>query len=357
MTTYNSIPTKHHKREVVLVVDDAPENIDILSEILSPFYIVKAALSGAKAIDIARAEPELNIILLDIEMPQMTGYEVCEVLKKDEATKKIPIIFVTARDSIEDEEKGFKLGAVDYIKKPISPPIVKARIQTQLLLSNQNRYLEEKVIERTLQLVDSRREIIRRLGRAAEFRDNETGMHVIRMSHYSRIIASFVSNDEHWLDLLFHAAPMHDVGKIGIPDGILLKPDKLAPNEWKVMQKHSEYGAQIIGDQNCDILKMAKEIAQTHHEKWDGSGYPEGLKGQYIPITGRIVAIADVFDALTSVRPYKNAWPLEKAIQYINDNTGQHFEPQLVEIFHKALPEILHIKERYAEDKADKLTR
>lgn len=337
-------------KQLVLVVDDTPENIDILSNTLRHSYKVKAALNGKKAIQLAKAEPQPDIILLDIMMPDMDGYEVCRTLKTDPLTKRIPIIFITAKAAEEDERKGLELGAVDYITKPISPPIVEARVHTHLALSNQNRLLENKVKQRTEELEKTRLEIIRRLGRAAEYKDNETGMHVIRMSHYSRLLAEAINNDQQWIDLIFHASPMHDIGKIGIPDHILLKPGKLDAEEWTIMQKHPQYGAQIIGDHTSEILKMAKEIALSHHEKWDGSGYPNKLTGEEIPLSGRIVAIADVFDALTTERPYKKAWTVDDALKLITDGAGSHFDPKLVTHFQKIIPSVLAIKKQYAEN-------
>lgn len=340
-------------KQLVLVVDDTPENIDILSNTLRPNYKVKAALNGHKALELAQADPQPDIILLDIMMPEIDGYEVCKQLKNNPLTKPIPVIFITAKAAEEDERKGLELGAVDYITKPISPPIVEARVHTHLALSNQNRLLENKVKARTEELHKTRLEIIRRLGRAAEYKDNETGMHVIRMSHYSRLLAEAINPDPYWSDLIFNASPMHDIGKIGIPDSILLKPGKLDADEWSIMQQHPEYGAHIIGDHPSEILQMAKEIALTHHEKWDGSGYPNQLQGEAIPLSGRIVAIADVFDALTTERPYKQAWSVEDAMQLIVDGAGQHFDPNIVPIFQRILPEILNIKQQYAEDSTE----
>lgn len=336
-------------KQIVLVVDDTPENIDVLSSTLKPTYKVKAALNGEKAIKLATQAPQPDIILLDIMMPGMDGYQVCTLLKQNPLTKKIPIIFITAKASEADEQKGLELGAVDYITKPISPPIVSTRVKTHLALSNQNRLLEEKVKKRTEELHKTRLEIIRRLGRAAEFKDNETGMHVIRMSHYSRLLAEAISEDRQWSDLIFNASPMHDIGKIGIPDHILLKPGKLDDEEWKVMRQHPEFGANIIGDHPSEILQMAKEIALSHHEKWDGSGYPNNLKEEAIPLSGRIVAIADVFDALTTERPYKKAWSVDDALDLIKRDAGKHFDPKLVPIFLEILPDVLKIKQMYAE--------
>lgn len=336
-------------KQTILVVDDTPENIDVLSGVLRPEYKIKAALNGEYALKIATGAPKPDMILLDIMMPGMDGYEVCSQLKANPATARIPVIFVTAKNQEEDEKKGLALGAVDYITKPISPPIVLARVHTHLALYDQNRVLEQKVRERTEELQQTRLEIIRRLGLAAEFKDNETGLHVIRMSHYSRLIAEVVEHGDKWSDLVFNAALMHDIGKIGIPDKVLLKPGKLDDEEWKLMRKHPEFGAAIIGKHSSELMQMSREIALSHHEKWDGSGYPYGLKGEEIPLSGRIVAIADVFDALTTERPYKKAWTVEDAVKLINENSGSHFDPNLVPLFHVVMPEILDIKEQHAE--------
>jgi putative two-component system response regulator len=343
---------KNIDKQTILVVDDAPANIDVLSGILSNSYKIKAATNGPKALKIAFSTPP-DLILLDIMMPDMDGYEVCRKLKNDPRTKNIPVIFVTAKGEVADETHGFELGAVDYIVKPVSPPIVLARTQAQLALYDQSRVLEEKVKQRTAELDASRSEIIHRLGRAAEFKDNETGMHVMRMSHYSRIIAKEIGMSDMEADVLLNAAPMHDIGKIGIPDNVLLKPGKLDKDEWALMMKHPEFGATIIGEhENSELLEMARIVALTHHEKWNGKGYPNGLAGEDIPLVGRIVAIADVFDALTTERPYKDAWPVEKAVNLIQEEAGQHFDPALSEVFVKCLPEILKAKEKYAENTA-----
>ena len=337
------------KKQTVLVVDDTPENIDILVGILKDDYEVVAALNGLAAIKLIQSGKLPDIILLDVMMPKMDGYQVCQILKKDYTTRHIPVIFVTAKVEIEDELKGFSLGAADYIFKPFSPPVIKARIKTHLALCNQNRELERKVVQRTVQLNETRLQVIQRLGRAAEYKDNETGMHVLRMSHYSRVLALATGMNEEEADLLLNAAPMHDIGKIGIPDRIILKPGKLDADEWEIMKTHCEIGAEIIGDDSCDLLEMAKLVALTHHERWDGTGYPKGLKADEIPRVGRIVAIADVFDALTSKRPYKEAWSIEDATEVIKKDAGTHFDPYLVSLFVNILPEVLKIKERYFE--------
>ncbi|MEK1905911.1 MAG: HD domain-containing phosphohydrolase [Pseudomonas sp.] len=323
-------------RPKLLLVDDEPTNLQVLRQILQDDYRLFFAKDGDKALELAaRERPDL--ILLDVMMPGMTGYEVCTRLKQAADTLAIPVIFVTALADVDDEARGFEVGAVDYITKPVSPPIVRARVRTHLSLV------------RVDELKQTRLQIVQRLGLAAEYKDNETGLHVIRMSHYSRVLALAVGFSELAADDLLNAAPMHDVGKIGIPDAILQKNGKLDDAEWRVMRSHAQIGAEIIGEHESGLLRMARSIALTHHEKWDGSGYPNGLKGEEIPLEGRIVAIADVFDALTSVRPYKAAWSVEDTLSLLRRESGKHFDPQLVEVFLGCMPEILVIKQRWAE--------
>jgi putative two-component system response regulator len=333
----------------VLTVDDTPSNISVLMEILRGDYRVLAATNGEQALKIALADPPPDLILLDVMMPGMSGFEVCQRLKAESSTRKIPVIFVTAMNQVEDEAKGFALGAVDYITKPVSPPIVHARVKTHLALYDQNRELERMVRERTAELHHTRLEIIKRLGRAGEFRDNETGMHVIRVAHYCRLLGEAVRMNEEDLDLLFNAAPMHDIGKIGIRGHVLLKPGKLDDEEIKIMRQHVPFGAEIIGEHGDGLLSMARLIALTHHEKWDGTGYPRGLKGEEIPLVGRITSIADPFDALTSVRTYKKAWPIQDAATLIQRESGTSFDPELVKKFVAVLPQILAVRENYSD--------
>ena len=335
------------EKQTVLVVDDTPDNITLLASILSS-YNVKAATSGEKALHIAFSTPP-DIVLLDIMMPVMDGYEVCSRLKNDLRTRDIPVIFITAMDDVSDETHGFELGAVDYITKPISPSIVLARVKTQLQLYDQNRALDFKVRDQTRELNESNLELIRRLGIASEFRDNDTGMHIVRISHYCRVLAMAIGMDETEADLLLQTSPMHDVGKIGIPDEILLKPGKLSDEERTIMMRHTEIGAKIIGRHENRLLQMARTIALTHHERWDGKGYPQGIGGEDIPIEGRIVALADVFDALISERPYKQAWPMDKAVELIQQESGRHFDPALVEAFMENLDEIVSLARQHAD--------
>jgi len=338
-------------RQTVLVVDDTPENVELLHNALQGEYVVKVANNGEKALRIAYADTPPDLILLDVMMPGMSGHEVCRRLKANPDRRAIPVIFVTAMDGMEDERLGLELGAVDYIVKPFSPAIVRARVRTHLALYDQTRELERMVAQRTRELVSSRGQVIRRLGRAAEFKDNETGNHVLRMSHYSRLIGAAAGLGETALDILLATAPMHDVGKLGIPDHILRKPGKLSPEEWEIMRRHSAIGAEIIGDHEDTLLATARVIALTHHERWDGGGYPAGLAGDAIPLVGRIVAVADVLDALLSTRPYKPAFSLEESMAYIDAQAGQHFDPNLVAALNAVLPQIVKVKETFADER------
>lgn len=333
----------------ILLVDDIAENIDILNNVLTPHYHTKVALNGEKALKIASSANPPDLILLDVMMPGLSGYEVCQRLKENPDTREIPVIFVTAMTEVEDERRGLELGAVDYITKPISPAIVLARVRTHLALYDQNRELARQVRQRTTELFNTRQQIIRRLGRAAEFRDNETGNHIIRMSHFCRLIATAAGLGEKSVEILYNASPMHDVGKIGIPDAILLKPGKLTDEEWQVMRQHPQIGADIIGQHSDELLQTAWTIALCHHEKWDGSGYPAGLKGEQIPLVARIAALADVFDALTTERPYKKAWSIEDALRHIESQAGSHFDPALIAPFKQVLPQMLKIREEFSD--------
>jgi putative two-component system response regulator len=325
-----------HDKPLILAVDDEAGNLQLLRQVLQDEYRLSFAKDGRRALELAQQERP-DLVLLDVMMPGMTGFEVCAALKAQPATAAIPVIFVTALADTDDEVEGFAVGAVDYIAKPISPAIVRARVRTHLSLVR----MEE--------LRASRLEIVQRLGLAAEYKDNETGMHVIRMSHYARLLGVAAGMSAHEADDLLHAAPMHDVGKIGIPDRILQKPGPLDPDEWAVMQSHAAIGAKIIGDHPAGMLALASSIALTHHEKWDGSGYPNRLAGEAIPLAGRIVAIADVFDALTSVRPYKEAWTVEAAVELLEQQKGRHFDARLVDLFLGQMPAILAVRERWAE--------
>ena len=342
-------------KDTILIVDDVAENIGILAEILGADYRVTFASNGKDALKAANEQPQPSLILLDVMMPDMDGHEVCRRLKADLRTESIPVIFLTAQSDASNEEFGLKLGAVDYLHKPCHPAIALQRVHIHLSLRNQNRELERKVRERTQELEETRVEIVRRLGRAGEYRDNETGMHVVRMSmccHRLAIAAGMSADLAYTLHL---AAPMHDIGKIGIPDNILLKPGKLDDAEWAVMQRHVEIGGEIIGEHSSELLSMARTIALTHHERWDGKGYPLGLAGTAIPLEGRIASICDVYDALLSVRPYKAAWPVDKAIALIVEQSGKAFDPTLVTLFTELLPEFARIRELYSDAPEDEV--
>lgn len=345
------------KNEItILVVDDSKQNIDILVHALSNEYTLFVCKDGLQALDIIQKTP-LDLILLDVLMPEMDGYEVCRRIKASEY-KDIPIIFLSGQDSLEDKTKGFALGAVDYITKPFDIDEVRARIKTQVSLNlNQktvvleNHFLQQEVMERNLelkqtytQLEHAYLETIERLSRAAEFRDDETGMHVKRVGRISAVLAKAIGLEARFVAAIEHAAPLHDIGKMGIPEGILLKPDKLNPREWDLMKNHTIIGKNILKDSSSSIINMAEIIAYTHHEKWNGKGYPLGLKGEQIPTVSRIVALADVFDALTSDRPYKTAFSLDEAVAIILEEEGHHFEPRLVRAFIAHLSEIEAIR-------------
>lgn len=320
----------------LLCVDDEATNLKVLRTVLQDQHRLLFAKNGDEALSLAK-EQQPDLILLDVMMPGKTGFEVCATLKAQDHTRHIPVLFVTALQDEQDEAYGLSLGAADYITKPISPAIVRARVNTHLSLVH------------TDELQKTRLEVIQRLGRAAEYKDNETGLHVIRMSHFAKIIAHEIGMDPSWVDDLWHAAPMHDIGKIGIPDHILLKPGKLTDDEFSAMKQHPLIGAQILGDSHSRLMQMAHDVALYHHEKWDGSGYPYGLVGEAIPLEARIVALADVFDALCSARPYKPAWPLPQVLALLEAQKGLHFEPKLVDALLRRLAEVQAVQARWAE--------
>jgi putative two-component system response regulator len=339
----------HTSKPVVIVVDDSPESIDVIRGVLGDEYRVRVAISGSIALGLAEKSPP-DLILLDVMMPAMTGFEVCRRLKSNPATERIPIIFMTTLADEGFEARGLELGAVDYITKPYVPSLVRSRVRTHVALHRQNLALEVLIGERTAELLGTRQEIIRRLGRAAEYRDNETGMHVVRMSHIARLIGLHVGMSEADGEILLQAAPMHDVGKIGIPDKILLKPGPLDADEWAIMKRHTIIGAEIIGDHPSALMKGARTLALRHHERWDGTGYPDGLAGEEIPLAARVVAVADVFDALLSVRPYKAAWSVDETVEEIRAQSGRRFEPRCANALLELLPECLEVRAKYRDE-------
>jgi len=316
----------------ILCVDDEPNNLQILRQILKDSYKLIFAPNGTKALNIVYSHRP-DLILLDVMMPDISGYEVCEKLKADPSTADIPVIFITAMGEVGDEARGFDVGAVDYIQKPVSAPVVLRRVKTHLSLVH------------TKELESSQKNAVFMLGEAGHFNDCDTGAHIWRMAAYARALAKAAGWSDQLVERLALAAPMHDTGKIGTPDSILKAPRELTAEEWMVMQAHTKVGYEILKNSNSPIFKMAAEIALYHHEKWDGSGYPYGLSKEGIPESARIVAIADVFDALTMKRPYKEPWCFEDAMAEINRGAGNHFDPRLVDLFKENLLQIKQIKE------------
>lgn len=350
--------SKEQVEAKILIVDDEPGNIAVLRRMLAHagYHNLKTTTNGREVTDIYLTySPDL--ILLDLKMPGFNGFEVMKDLKKFQGNDYLPILILTAQRDSETRLRALESGAKDFVNKPFDATEILARIGNMLevrLLHNQvrdnNKTLEEKILERTYELEKTRMEVIHRLGRAAEFRDNETGLHVIRMSRFSQRLAQQLGLPDSECDLILNASPMHDIGKIGIPDRILLKPGKLTYDEWEIMKKHSEIGAKLLSGSKSPLIQMAEEIALTHQERWDGSGYPQGLKGEEIPLVSRVVAVADVFDALTSDRPYKKAWPVEDSANEIISKSGILFDPKLVASFKEVLPDFISIKEAYADN-------
>ena len=309
----------------ILVVDDEPNNLQLLKQMLNEQYQLLFATNGVKAME-AAAKHLPDLILLDIMMPGISGYETCERLKANPLTKDIPVIFVTAMGEVEQETHGFDVGGVDYIQKPISGPIVLRRVKTHLSLVH------------VQELEKSQKAAIYMLGEAGHYNDTDTGDHIWRIAAYSRALAEAAGWPEQMLDMLEFAAPMHDTGKIATPDNILKAPRKLTPEEWVIMKQHSEAGYNILSKSDTPLFRMAAEIARYHHEKWDGSGYPFGLSGEAIPESARIVAIADAYDALTMKRAYKEPWSIEDSMAEIIGKSGSQFDPRLVKLFEKVFP-------------------
>ncbi len=358
------------QKPTVLVVDDTPDNLSLMSGLLKDLYRVKVANNGEKAIKIVQSDSPPDLILLDIMMPGLSGYEVCAILKAEPKTRDIPIIFLTAMTGTDDEKKGLQLGAVDFITKPVNPPIVMARVATQLhvkaaadFLKDQNVYLETEVTKRTKELAAIQDVTILAMASLAETRDNDTGNHIRRTQYYLELLANYLKNHDrfrgflstHTITMLFKSAPLHDIGKVGIPDRILLKPGRFEPHEFEIMKTHCKLGRDAIQhaeDQlglEVEFLKYAKEIAYGHQEKWDGSGYPEGLAGDDIPISARLMAVADVYDALISRRVYKEGMPHEKAVRIIAEGKGNHFDPDIVDAFMALTEQFREVALRYAD--------
>jgi len=358
----------------ILVVDDTPDNLTLVSTLLKRDYRVRVAMNGDKALKIAFSDAPPDLILLDVMMPGMDGYEVCQNLRQDARTAHIPVIFLTAKSEMEDERKGLALGASDYITKPISPPILEARVKTHLaakaysdFLADKASYLENEVQHRTQELSAIQDVTIQAMASLAETRDSDTGNHIRRTQFYMKALTQKLCQHPRFsgtltkstMDMMFKSAPLHDIGKVGIPDRILLKPGKFDPEEFEIMKTHTTLGRDAIQsaedtlELKVEFLSIAKEIAYSHQEKWDGSGYPLGLAGEDIPLSGRLMAVADVYDALISRRVYKNGMSHEAAIQIMRDGRGTHFDPDILDAFLEIQEEVQTIAAKYADGDED----
>jgi putative two-component system response regulator len=365
---------KFPEKPTILAVDDSPDNLWLLSGLLKDLYRIKLCGSGEKALQIIGEDSLPDLILLDVMMPGLSGHEVCRQLKADPRTAHIPIIFLTAMAGTVDEQNGLALGAADFITKPINPPIVLARVATQLqakagadFLRNQNQFLDAEVQRRTREVMAIQDVTILAMASLAETRDNETGNHIRRTQHYVRVLANALKAhprfsarlSDHVIDMLFKSAPLHDIGKIGIPDRILLKPGRYEPHEFEIMKRHPALGRDAIQHAEdqlgmpVEFLQYAKEIAYGHQEKWDGSGYPQGLVGDAIPLSARIMAVADVYDALISRRVYKEGMPHEKAVAIMREGRGSHFDPDILDAFLELVDEFERISRQFADSDAD----
>ncbi len=346
----------------ILVIDDEPFFLQLIAQLLGDHYQVSLARNGQQGLQRARGAARPDLILLDIVMPQMDGYETCRQLKQDIDSHDIPVIFLTAKQAMEDELKAFDSGAVDFINKPINEPVLLSRVKTQLALSQQRLALEQLVQERTAELERTKDAIVYSMGAMAEARDNETGNHLLRTAAYVAALArQLAKTDEYrtrisekYIDLCQRAAPLHDIGKISIPDSILRKPAALDADERIIMNRHPEYGKAIIDQAGLSIgatpfIQTAREIAWCHHEKWDGSGYPRGLQRDDIPLAARFMAIADVYDALVNERCYKKAMPHQQALEIISADSGRHFDPDIVQALQQAEKEFLTIYQTYQQ--------
>jgi putative two-component system response regulator len=354
MMSHDSTERKNAR---ILIIDDEPANLKLLDRMLGgQGYQNLVLVADPREVVALYRETRPDLILLDINMPHLDGYQVMDQLKVLNDPLLPPIVILTAQHSKDYLLRALAAGARDFIGKPFDRNELLMRVRNLLdaqlahrMVHDQKAVLEEMVRVRTEELHRTRLQVVQRLGMAAEYRDEETGNHILRMSHICGLLARAVGWSEDGCDLILNASPMHDIGKIGIPDAVMLKPGKFEPHEWDIMKTHAAIGGKLLDGDDSTLMRMAREIALTHHEKWDGSGYPNGLAGEAIPQTGRIAALADVFDALTSVRPYKKAWTVEAAVDLIQENRGKHFDPALVDVFLRELPGIVAICERFTE--------
>jgi putative two-component system response regulator len=357
-------------RATILIVDDDPDNLFVLNELLAAQYRVLAAISGETALRVALGTPRPDLILLDVMMPGLDGYAVLSRLRANPVTRDIPVVFLTALSDASDEERGLSQGANDYVTKPLKPAVVLARVRCQLeaklareWLNDRNAALEAEVARRMAENDLTQRVTIRALAHLAEARDPETGNHILRTQSYMKRLAIGLRDhprfaaliSDRYIELLTMSAPLHDIGKVGIPDHVLLKPGKLTAEEWVVMKTHAQCGSNAIEQAERDVdaplefLTLAKEIAHWHHEKWNGSGYPDGLAGDAIPLSARLMAVADVFDALISKRVYKDAMTTAEARRLLEEGRGQHFDPDVIDAFLAAFDDFVAIAERYRD--------
>jgi putative two-component system response regulator len=342
------------ERPVVLAVDDDTDLLALMAKALSSEYRVLTASSPGDAIGLAGGRPRPGLILLDIEMPDVSGFELCQALKADAATADIPIVFLTGKTEAQAQVEAFGLGAVDYIMKPINSAVLKARVKMHLALADQRHALEQMVQERTAQVEHAREEIIRRLARAMELHESAAvGNRVVRLGHYARLIARAAGAKPSVVDMMAHAAPLHDIGKLGVPAEILRKRDKLSVPDLERIRRHPQLGAEIIGEHDEPLLKLARQLALTHHERWDGSGYPHKLKEEAIPWAGRVMAVVDAFESMTTTQFYREARSVEDAALEIEIGAGRKYDPKVVAAFKKALPAMKKVRESYSDALGD----
>jgi putative two-component system response regulator len=343
------------KRPLILVVDDSEDMLALMEKALGAEYEVVTAADSGTAIEKAFGDPRPDLILLDIEMPDIDGFEVCRALKGEPATAAIPVIFLTGKSEAQAQVEGLELGAADYLTKSgANAAVLKARVRMHLALADRQIELERLVKQRTEQLENSRGELIRRLARVLEFHESQAvGNRVMRLGHYAKLIAQASGAKPEVADMMLKAAPLHDIGKLGVPSEILRKREKLSVPDWERVKRHPELGAEIIGEHEEPLLKLARQLALTHHEHYDGTGYPKGLKGEAIPWGGRVMAIVDAFEAMTSTQFHRDPLPVERAVGEIERGAGTKYDPKLVEAFKRALPVMQKVRETYADQLGD----